>query len=613
MKKFAVVLLITLMVIPHVHGATPGEPKYMRTFEGYLSVGESVIIGNYTITVVNFLYNQNTWPPLVLLKLRDNRNFQTKTFTLSPGQSYSYNDINVSLVYIKNPLSDNPQALVEVYSKPTTVFYGVAHPGMNFTYGPLQLSVLDIKNGSVLMRYHKNGTTDYAYFGVGAHVFYDTYVVIYQISNDTALMKILVPKYVAYSVVEGTIIVVTNVSFSPVEVGGTFQLNVTLKNIGSMTARYVRVYLYSKPLVQEQETTQKVLLPTVSIPSFESEIPFASYRQGPVQYTGLLPPGHEKTLHFQLIASKTLRPDVYPLYVSLEYSDENGVIKTEQFEVGIPVNDVYRPKVVIESFTTKPNPVEPASNFTVVVKVKNRGNAPAYHVRVELLPTKPKEEQQTYSLFPTGGETNEQANIYPILKQSSLYFDELPVNGSGNGTLEFAVKDVSAGVYPLYAVIMYEDENGVSYKEEATFGVQVSGRPRLKVYIGNVWISDGKYNFEVDVANDGKAPARGVTVSISSPVISLFPLGERYVGTVEPMDYDSVNFEVLNSTIRAGRYPVVVRVTYMTVNGSFKSFNQTISLQLPSNISSRRKYEYYYGAGAIIVFLGIIAWRLRRG
>ncbi|WP_297506215.1 hypothetical protein [Thermococcus sp.] len=612
MKRLVVILIVLLTLIPPVHASSLAEPDYMKTFQGYLGLGESVIIGNYTITVVNFLYNPNTWPPLVLFEIRDNRNFRRETFSLSPGESYPYEDIKVSLIYIENPLSNSPRALVAVYSKPATVFYGVAHENTTFSYGPLQLSVLEIKNESVLMRYHRNGTTDYAYFGKGAHLWYSTDILIYNITNDSATMKILVPKYITYSIVEGTVVIVKNVSFSPVEVGGPFQLNVTVENIGNRVARYVKVYLYSKSYLQGQENVQMVLLPTVNVPTFEREIPFASYRQGPIQYTGMLQPGHEKTLHFTLIASKAIKPDVYPLYISVEYSDENGVTKREEFEIGIPVNDIMRPKVVIENFTTEPNPVEPASNFTVLLKVRNAGNAPAYHVRVELLPTKPKEGRQTYTLFPTG-ETEEQASIYPIRKQSVIYFDELPVNGTGEGVLVFAVKEVPTGVYPLYAVITYEDENSVSYKEEATFGVQVEGRPRLKVYIGNVWISDGKYNFEIDVANDGKAPARGVTVSVSSPVLSLFPLGERYVGSVESMDYDSVNFVVLNSTVSAGRYPIVVKVTYMTINGSFTSFNQTISLQLPANISARRKYDYYYIAGALFVLVILIAWRLRRG
>jgi hypothetical protein len=612
LRRVFALMLIIVMLMPPVFGAKPAEPVYMKVFQGYLGLGESVILGNYTITVAQFLYNPQTWPPVVLFKLRDNANFTTDTFSLSQGGSYAYGDVKVELIYVDNALSGNPRALVAVYSKPVTIFYGTAHENTTFSYGPIELSLLEIKNGSVFMRYHRNGTLDYAYFGTGAHYWHDVDILIYNITNESATMKVLVPRYATYSVVEGTIVVIKNVSFSPVEVGGVFNLNVTVENIGSRSARYVRVYLYSKSQIQGQENVQMVLLPTVSVPSFQEEVPFASYEEGPVKYTGPLPPGQIRTLRFKLIASKAIKPDVYPLYIRIEYMDSEGISKSEDLQVGIPVSDIERPKIVIEGFKTVPTPVEPASNFTLVLIVKNMGNAPAYHVRVELLPTKPKEGGQTYTLFPTS-EEQEEADVYPIGRQSVLYFDELPVNGTGEGKLSFAVKEVPTGVYPLYAVVTYEDENSVSYKDEATFGIQVQGRPKLKVYIGNIWMSDGKYNFEVDVANDGKAPARGVTVSISSPVLSLFPLGERYVGSVEPMDYDSVNFMVLNETVRAGSYPVVVRVTYMTINGSFTSFNETIELQLPSTITKENRSSYYYAAGVAVLVLIIALWRLRRG
>ena len=613
MKKVLAITLLVLILVPPVLGASPSEPAYMRTFQGYLGLGESVIVGNYTLTVMNFLYNGQTWPPVVLLRLRDNRNFTAVTFSLSEGQSYTYGDIRVDLVYIKNANSKNPLALISIYSPPATVFYGTAHANTTFTYGPIQLSVLGFRNGTVFMRYHRNGTTDYAYLGRGGHYWHEVDVVVYNVTNSSAGMKILVPRYLLYSVVQGTVVVIGNVSFSTVEVGAPFALNVTVKNVGDQAARYVRVYLYSQPVVQTQGSTQKSLLPTVTVPSFGEEIPFASYLQGPVQYTGPLSPGQSRTLHFRLIASKALKPDVYPLSIQIEYSDENGVVKTEEVQVGIPVNDAERPKVVIENFTVVPGTVAPSSKFTVVLTVENTGNAPAYHVRVELLPTKPTEGQQTYSLFPTGQTQVEEPNIYPIGRQSTLYFENLSVGGTEEGKLLFAVKDVSNGIYPLYALVTYEDKNGVSYKEEATFGVQVEGSSRLKVYFGNVWVSDGKYNFEVDVANDGNAPARGVTVSVSSPVLRLFPLGERYVGSVEPTDYDSINFIVLNSTLRAGTYPVEVKITYMTANGSFTSFTRTINLQIPSNIPERGRYSYYYVGAVVLLLVLILLWRRGRG
>lgn len=616
MRKVFTVVLALMLIAVSFRPVSPGtlqEPAYMQVFSGYLGLGESLTFGNYTLTVVDFLYNAQTGIiPLVLFKLRDNRNFTSVEFALGEGQSYTYGDVKVYLNYVKNPTS-NPSALVAVFSKPTTVFYGTTKANSTFSYGPVQLSLINVSNKTVFMRYYRDGFTDYAYFGVGGHYWHDIDIVIYNITNGSVRMKILAPKYIRYSIVQGAVVVIQNVSFTPVEVGGVFNLSVTIKNVGDQVARFVRVYLYSQPVVQGSEQTQKTLLPTVTIPTFQQEIPFAAYLEGPIKYTDELAPGQVRTLHFRLIASKALKPDVYLLYVQLRYGDQNGVVKTEEVQIGIPVNDVFRPKVSVESFKVQPNPVQPASNFTVTITVKNTGNERAYNVMVEVLTTKPQEETQTYSLFPTAQGQPQESSLYPIGKQSVLYFSEIPVNGTASGKLYFAVKDVSNGLYPLYVVVVYYDKNGVEYKSQGTFGVHVEGYPKLEAYIGNVWINDGEYNFEVDIANDGKAPARGVTVSISSPELSLFPLGERYVGSIEPMDYDSVNFVVLNTTLKAGRYPVTVRVTYMLPSGNFTSFNETLEVQIPANIAPSKDRRYYYVGGAVMVIIIILLWRRSRG
>ncbi len=609
-RSLVVIAIVILLTSPlPFHLASSSGGGYIEVFHGAISKGESLLLGNYTLTMLNAVYSG--MEPVVLFRLVDNRNLTSTDFSLSPGQSYTYSDLKVKLIYFENS-SSGPEAFLTLYSIPVSVFYGEIHANTTITHGGTVLSVLNVSDGRVFLRYYGNGTTDYSRMGPGTHFWHDMELMIYNVTDSKAYMKVLFPKYFTHLLLQGPVVILANISFSPVEVGAPFRLNVTLRNIGDDAAKYVKVYLYSSPVVRLQEAVRKFLLPTVVIPSFQSDLPFASYLQGPVGYTGELFPGHSVELSFSLVASKTLKPDVYPLYIHIEYAGEGGAIRRDEFQVGIPVNDFTRPEVSIDGFTTLPSPVEPGSNFTVVLRVKNTGNAPAYHVRVELLPTKPNEEQQAYSLLPSS-QSSEQPSIYPVGRQSSLYFGNLSVNRSVEGRLFFAVKDVSAGVYPLYAVITYEDGNGVSYKEQTTFGVQVEGRPKLKAYIGNVWVSDGRYSFEVDVANDGKAPARGVTVSVSSPYLSLFPLGERYIGSVESMDYDSTNFMVLNRTIKAGRYPITVMITYLTINGSFKSLDQTVYLQIPNGISGGGENLYYYTGGALLLLLALIAWRLRRG
>uniref|UniRef100_UPI0026082A7D hypothetical protein n=1 Tax=Thermococcus sp. TaxID=35749 RepID=UPI0026082A7D len=217
MRKVFTVVLALMLIAVSFRPVSPGafqEPAYMQVFSGYLGLGESLTFGNYTLTVVDFLYNAQTGTiPLVLFKLRDNRNFTSVEFALGEGQSYTYGDVKVYLNYVKNPTS-NPSALVAVFSKPTTVFYGTTKANSTFSYGPVQLSLINVSNKTVFMRYYRDGFTDYAYFGVGGHYWHDIDIVIYNITNGSVRMKILAPKYIRYSIVQGAVVVIQNVSFT---------------------------------------------------------------------------------------------------------------------------------------------------------------------------------------------------------------------------------------------------------------------------------------------------------------------------------------------------------------------------------------------------------------
>jgi len=166
MKRLPAIALV-LMLIAVTSGPTFAgtfrEPAYMQVFSGYMGLGESLTFGNYTLTVVDFLYNIHTGTaPLVLFRLRDNKNFTSVQFALGYNQTYTYGDVKVYLGYVENAMSGNPSAFVIVFSKPTTVFYGTTRANSTFSYGPVQLSLINVSNETVFMRYYRDGFTDYA-------------------------------------------------------------------------------------------------------------------------------------------------------------------------------------------------------------------------------------------------------------------------------------------------------------------------------------------------------------------------------------------------------------------------------------------------------------------
>jgi len=606
MKKLAM-LVIFMLIVPSIIKAQPQE-EYLLTFSGYLGIGDVLTFGNYTLVLENIL-NPNAPSERALFKIRDNVMFEEKEFTLARGEEYQYKDVKIKLVVIT--LEDNPRALILIYSKAVDVFYGDAHERSIFRYGPIKFMILEIKNGTFLARYEKKGETDYRYFGTGYYYWNELSIYVENITNKTVRLKIRAPKYAQYAIIRGAEIAIEKVDFGEIEIGSPFKLTITLRNVGNKNARFISIYLYSREQIREEHV--QTILPTITIPEFKSSLPFAAYRESPIKYLEVLAPGDEKTIIFTLISSKNLREDVYPLYIRVEYQDEDGAKKSKEVRVGIPVEDKIRPKVIIEKFEIIPPIVQPDSNFTVRIKLRNIGNAIAKHVKVKVTSEKPEEDKQaTYPYFPSGeGTIQREVDIFPIVKQSLLYFSE--INATAEGELYFKIKQVQRGIYPLYVTITYEDENGIVYKEESMFGVEVSAYPLLDLYIGNIWESGGRYNFEVYIVNEGKDVARGVTLHVTSEQLELFPIGQRYVGSIAGLDYDSVNFQILNKTIPKGEYVIHARVHYKNEKGQENTFEKDLVIRIPKTLTytEERRYEYYLGGG-ITLLLIILLWR-RKG
>ena len=400
---------------------------------------------------------------------------------------------------------------------------------------------------------------------------------------------------------------IKSVHFGRVEAGEPFNLTVELENVGNRPVKSLRIAVSSPSGIRLERVASSIL----GIPKIRITQPFAAYTGGPVKYLKELRAGGETNVTFSMLASSDLEHGIYTLTVSVEYVNADGVVKSESFDVGIPVESPPSPEIVLSEFRPSPNPVPPGSRFMVHVAVKNVGGSVARHVTVSVLPYTQRTEQK-YSLFPTGEQSQQTSPIYPSGREGMLYFSEIPPNRTVTGTLELRVKDVEPDVYPVYVTISYEDTLGVTHTRHVTLGVDVGSAPVLRAYVGNVWVSGGKYYFELDVANDGSVPARGVTVRVSSKNLQVYPVGQRYIGTVESMDYDSTDYEVLSGTTRGGNLTVVI--SYVGANGSMRTSTVTVPLTLPPKGSGGRDVKVY--AIAAVVALAVIVtilWRRSGG
>ncbi len=165
-------------------------------------------------------------------------------------------------------------------------------------------------------------------------------------------------------------IVLTPTDSIAASAGSTFQLPLTVKNDGNLSAKDIKISL--KGLSQDTFTLVS--------------------GAGRTDFDRLY--GNEtRNLSYSLMASKSLKGGSHPITFALVYTDEKGTVINEEQEIWIPIagsggGTVLEVLEVKSSMTT----VKPGETFNVTVKVKNNGAYDSGQVKItadgtaELLP-----------------------------------------------------------------------------------------------------------------------------------------------------------------------------------------------------------------------------------
>ncbi|HHU87046.1 MAG TPA: hypothetical protein GXZ25_09635, partial [Peptococcaceae bacterium] len=145
-------------------------------------------------------------------------------------------------------------------------------------------------------------------------------------------------------------LVLTPASSVAASAGGTFQLPLTVKNDGNLSAKDIKISL--KGLSQNTFT----LVSGTGRTDFER-----------------LYGNETRNLSYTLRASSSLKGGSHPITFSLTYTDEKGTVIEEEQEIWIPIagggGSILEVLEVKSSMTT----VRPGDTFNVSVKVKNSG------------------------------------------------------------------------------------------------------------------------------------------------------------------------------------------------------------------------------------------------
>jgi len=141
--------------------------------------------------------------------------------------------------------------------------------------------------------------------------------------------------------------------------GSAFQLPLTLKNDGNLSAKDVKITL--KGLSQNTFTLVS--------------------GTGRVDFDRLY--GNEtRNLNFNIMASPSLKGGSYPITFSLVYTDEKGTAISEDQEIWIPISGSGGAALEILEIKSSMTTVKPGDTFNVAVKVQNSGAYDSGQVKI---------------------------------------------------------------------------------------------------------------------------------------------------------------------------------------------------------------------------------------
>jgi hypothetical protein len=169
-----------------------------------------------------------------------------------------------------------------------------------------------------------------------------------------------------------------------VKPGESFVIKVKLKNVGSGSAKNIRVFIAYEITEQEEIQPGAPFSPSQLTQANLQlvDIPFTPLRDF-IGYVGILEPKEEAEVDFPLVADEDAEKTAYSIPVLIFYQNEKGVEQE-------PIDDVIgillkgKPELVVAGVSQDPSRVLPGQEFTLSIQVENLGSAPAKSVKAEI-------------------------------------------------------------------------------------------------------------------------------------------------------------------------------------------------------------------------------------
>lgn len=339
----------------------------------------------------------------------------------------------------------------------------------------------------------------------------------------------------------------TEVVFVDDPVSGIFDLTLTLRNVGGLTAGRVAVR------VQPSEAVS------------------------PVQGSGMATAGdlyHDQTttITLRMIRDTLDASGRVLLTVELEYIDSESRRYTDEQIIRLQLAPMgwNQPQLIITGYTTDPDRPAPGESFTLSIHIANVGAGDVRRLLIRL-----GGEQGIEPFVPLTA-----SNVRFIPEVLSGASEEIPlsllVDGAANG-----------GTYPIEISFTYENVLGEEWSENETIGLVVISRPSLQIDLFEPVVEPlvvgESFEIPVEVINIGRQRVEVSTVEIDSDDLNI-QSGSLYLGPLDPGMSGTLVAEAVAE--QAGFANVTVFVHYQDELNQLQKVAQELTFELEPGVQS---------------------------
>lgn len=283
---------------------------------------------------------------------------------------------------------------------------------------------------------------------------------------------------------------------------------------------------------------------------------------------------------------------------AVSYMDEAGNTYSETFTFTLIINQtgstgstaatatpavIKRPQMVVNSYTTDIDPLQPGSLFKLGLKVSNAGTADARAVSLvygggaTAGTTDPLGTPQAGGVGGAGGDVS---NFAPVGNSNVILLGDVPMGTTLNPEQEFIVNvTTNPGAYPLKLSFVYTDAKGVRMVDDQVITLLVYSLPQLEFSFYQPM--EGM----VSAGQMGSLPIQITNLSRKSVVlgnvIATSPNGDMtnnsiLVGTLDPGGY--FTFDPMFMPYSEGETSVNFEIRYTDDFNQLRTYNSSLNV-----------------------------------